>query len=67
VCLCGKKGKSDHVTSLIHPPPGLMYAAGQRNGRSGPADRFEALLYNNTEAFLQGSYGRGKPGKVMEF
>lgn len=38
VCLCGKAGrkKNDHVTSLIRPP-GLMYAAGQKNGHSGSA------------------------------
>lgn len=35
-----EKRKSDHVTSLIHPLLGLMYAAGQRNGHSGSAQLF---------------------------
>lgn len=55
VCLCVGKRKSDHVTSLIHPPAGLQYSAGQRNDHRG-SDSGSSAQPHSPFWFLHGAF-----------
>lgn len=65
-----REKKNDHVTSLIRPP-GLMYAAGQKNGHSGsalsPPHPFFSRAFSFSDLYaLRGSAHRRNFGALRQ-